>query len=245
MKRTLLLPLLIVGLTAGLVLSASAGDGIHVERAIKMMIVTDAGESVSLDLGDMEVGDSETFYTDNNVPVWVTRNESNFEILVEGEDEALTVPAFDGDEFHLGDGEFDLDVLCEDEDDCDHNITIHKHVTDGDFEIAGLDEETRARVMAMIQDKLGDAGDEASIAFIAKDGDMQVLGDGEHAWTGADGETRVKVLKLNSGSPAQRLIESGALDGLDEAKRQEILDALGSGQTTVRKRIMIRTDEDQ
>lgn len=111
---------ILFALAAVLVLTAlgAGADEPVVERQIKLKILTDAGEPVGLDLGDMTVGDTRQFFTDGGTEVTVTRLESAFEIQVEGEDEPLVVALPEGPHG---------DHSC-DGDDCDHHVIVHKIV---------------------------------------------------------------------------------------------------------------------
>ena len=245
MKRVLF-PVLLAAIALTMTLAVTADDGVHVEHQVKLRIITDAGEDLELNLGELEVGDTETFFTDAGTPVWVTRTESGFEIQVDGEDDPLIINGFGIGDFDIDVGDIDIDIECDDDEDCDKHVIIKKHIAhDGDFSL--ISDDTRAEVIAMVKERLaGGADGKAKIAFMSKDGDMQILdGDDDHVWIDADSadHANVKVLHLGGDSAAQRLIDSGALEGLDEAKRQEILDALNDGHEA-HKRVVIRTRTD-
>lgn len=80
--------------------------------------------------------------------------------------------------------------------------------------------------------KMGEEGEGHSYAFI-------------HGDEGEDADDLVWVGHM---SPAKRLLESGVLDDLDEAKRQEILDALGgegSHHVKIHKKVVVEVDEEE
>ncbi len=98
----------------------------------------------------------------------------------------------------------------------------------------------------------GDHGDHHAIFNMTGDEDKKVIirkfhGDGDdhgyHYVHAADGDDVDIVIERFSA--ADRLAESGVLDDLDEAKRQEILDALQQMEPRqIHKRVQIKIDEE-
>lgn len=83
--------------------------------------------------------------------------------------------------------------------------------------------------------KMHGEGDEHGYQFIHG-------GEGEHHWVG-DGED-IDIV-VNRFSAADRLIESGVLDDLDEAKRQEILDTLKQMEPhKIHKQVRVKVEEE-
>lgn len=216
MKRTHSLTIL-AGLAAMLLLLplAAAADE-HIEREIKIKIVTDAGEALDLDLGDLEVGDTRQFFTDDGTEVTVTRTEAGYQVEVDGETETLFIPSLHGGHgCPDGEANCEVEVRCEgDPEDCERNVFVRKHV--------------------MV------AGDgEGAAVFHGEDGEHVVIerSSDDMVWVGGD-EEGAHVMIKHMGDPAQHLIDSGVLDDLPEAKRQEILDALRAAHPPHGKRIM-------
>jgi|GEM_PF-4552622 len=219
MKKSALLALLL--LTAGAV-AASAVEPV-VEQQIRLKIMAD-DDLLDLDLSDLAVGESQQLYTESGKEVVVTRSEDSFEIQVEGRDEPIIV--------HTGAGHayaFDVEAACQDADDC-----LHRVIVNSDVEVADHD------------------GDEVhSMVFIGEDGDAHALGDQASVWVSAKDEENgegLHVIRVGGGEDAaQKLLASGALDGLDLAKRQEILDALreGSGEAKVHMKVIKKHHHDE
>ncbi len=79
--------------------------------------------------------------------------------------------------------------------------------------------------------KFHNEGDEHGYHFIH--------GEGDHHWVEAGDDVDVVIERF---SAADRLAESGVLDDLDAAKRQEILDALREMQPRMHKQVRVIVD---
>ncbi len=219
MKHALRFSLL--ALAFGVFAMPAVADEPAIEHQVRIKIVAD-DELLDVELDDLEIGDSQQFFTDSGKQVVATRTEEGYEIEIEGRDEPILVRT--GDNAYA----FSFDTDC-DGDDCPKHIAITK-----DIEISG-DGEGEARRMI----------------FMSTDGELHV-GDADHlSWTESDeGSNHLAWIEADGDAAAERLLESGALDGLDEDKRQEILDAVragagGDGETNVEVKVLkIRRDHD-
>lgn len=223
MTKPLLLALLISTLLA--LTTVVVADEPEIERHVKLKIVAD-GETLDVELDDLEVGDSQQFFTENGTEFVVTRTEDAYEFDIEGRDEPIVVSTSEHGAYA-----YNYNTACEG-DDCPRHVVIKK-----DVHIDGEGEGSGRRMIFMSTD--GDThvteGEGGAMTWIEGDGD----GEGLHFIHAGGGE-----------AAAERLLESGALDDLDEAKRQEILDAVragdGDGETNVDvKVIKIRKSGEQ
>jgi len=85
----------------------------------------------------------------------------------------------------------------------------------------------------------GDGESEHHAVFINEDGEkVEIDGEHEMTWVTAGGEHGLHVEE--GPSVADQLVESGVLDGLDTATRQDILDELKKiAETRIKKRVVI------
>jgi len=203
MRKPPFILILAATLLLALPVLAEEDEGLHVERQVKIKMVKD-GDLLELDLSDMEVGDTQQFFTESGKEVLVTRTEDAYKIAIDGEEEAIVLPVREGDNafaFATGDeGE---------------HVVIRKRIVKGDCDDG--DSDCAA----------------SSMVFVAKDGKVvmeDVTGDASWVAAGAHAHAKGHAVRLHHKSAAQRLIESGVLDDLPEAKRKEILDALKSGE---------------
>lgn len=194
----------LVAMTSVVVTGAAIADEPEIERQVKLKIVAD-GDTLDAELGDLEIGESQQLFTQEGNQVVATRTEEGYELDIEGRDEPILVRT--GDHAYA----FSFDTDCEG-DDCPRHIAVTK-----DIEIDGEGHGAGRRMV-----------------FIGDNDDIHVVGDddGDMTWIEHEGagEGGVHVIRSGDGAAAaERLIESGALDDLDDAKRQEILDALRAG----------------
>lgn len=209
MKKTLLL-------LASLAFAALAFTAIaaqpEIEHKVHLKIIAD-DDLVDVELDDLAIGDSQQLFTESGKQVVITRKEAGYEFDIEGRDEPILVRT--GTQAYA----FAHDHSC-DGDDCPQHVVIKKHVnvtTDGD-------------------------GAGQQMIFMSDDGEVHRLGDGEDVtWIAGEGsgDGKLHVIELDgASSAAERLLASGVLDSLDDAKRQEILDALRDGERKVEVKVI-------
>lgn len=229
LKTGLLLALLAL---SAWTLAATAGEP-EIDRQVKLKILAD-DEMVDLDLSHLEVGESEQLYTENGKEIVALRTEEGFEIDVEGRDEPIVVKT--GDHAYA----FSLDHDCdESDDDCTHDVIVRKNVH------------------VIHEDGEHEHGEGAhTMMFISEDGEHHAVGGHANVWISGDAEgdgegDGMQVFRFNGGGEGaiEKLLASGALDNLDETKREEILEALrsGHGEGNVRVKVIEkhRHEDDQ
>lgn len=200
-------PLLVLA-TALLALSPAsrAGEGekeVEVKKEFKIVVAGDAGlgsaEAIHLDLegDDLEIGESRQFFTDSGKEILVTRTEDGLDVEVDGED-------------------LDLDTT--------HERVVVRTEIDGD-----VDEERHVVIRTHGRTHGdGESHGEHRFHFVGEGGrEIEIDGDRVHWSTvGEDGEPHVFFVKTAGKSAAEHLEESGALDGLDPAEKERVLEAL-------------------
>ncbi len=225
LKSGLLLALLALSAFA---LVATAGEP-DIDRQVKLKILAD-DEMVELDLSHLEVGESEQLFSESGKEIVALRTEEGFEIDVEGRDEPIIVKT--GDHAYA----FSVDHHCEEsDDDCTHNVIVRKNVH------------------ILHEEDHHEHGEGAhSMVFISGEGEQHIVGGHANVWLSSEGEGEgMKVFRFNGGGEGaiEKLLASGALDNLDEAKREEILEALrsGHGEGNVRVKVIEkhRHEDDQ
>jgi len=114
-----LIPLLAVAVFALGSASLSAG-----EDKMVIALTTDDFELAETDVSDLEIGDSETFYTESGKTVDLLRTADGIEIYVDGE---LLELGLDGEKgIHEGHHivHQHIEVDCDSEEDCDMDIEL-------------------------------------------------------------------------------------------------------------------------
>lgn len=164
----------------------------------------DGSDAVVADVSDLAIGESRQIYAGDKEVV-ITNTEDGLKIDIDGE----TVDVG-------GHGQ--------------HLMKLHSRHGAGDHDVESIFTSSQANVI--VKHLAGEEG-EHGYHFISGDGEDVEIDfdmDGDHEWIDADGEHRVIVFDGVGGhsgeAAALRLEASGALEGLDEAKKQEILDAL-------------------
>lgn len=225
MKYRHLLTLLIAAITATAMtaIAAPAGDG-EEEHKVRIKMIKDSTLDLDLELENMEVGESRQHFTEDGKEVVITREEDGYKINVDDEE---------------------------------INVITEQHVkvmTGGDHKVmvmsTGAGEEN-------VDVLIGEPGEKRTMTFVGEDGEKSKFivkegahsyafstGDDDHVWVSADGETHdigdKKVVFIGKESAADKLLKSGALDDLSDEKRQEILDALKSGEPQIEKTIKVK-----
>ncbi len=174
------------------------------------------------------------------VPAFAFAGERQMEIKIVADGEVVEI---DGDDFEAGETrqsftESGKEVLItRTEDGFQLEIDgkeIDVDVPHGDhhamFNMSG-DEDKKVVIR-----KFHGVGDEHGYHFIH-------AGEGDHHWVESGDDVDVVIERF---SAADRLAESGVLDDLDEAKRQEILDTLREMEPRrIHKRVEVRVEEDE
>jgi len=123
--------------------------------------------------------------------------DSGKEVIISREEDGYTV-TIDGEEIQIGGGHHMKGLLHGMHD--SHSKIFVKHCSDG-----------------------GGDGHKC----IGADGEIDVLIDQDFEWHETDGKHRVMVMGMGDlKSPAQRLLDSGVLDKVDDETREEILEVL-------------------
>lgn len=171
-------------------------------------------DAVVADVSDLEPGESRQLYAGDKEVV-ITNTEDGLQIELDGE-----VIDIGGDLMHI------------DSEHGDH----HQVFTSSQSKV--------------IVKHLDGEGDGHGFHFITGDGeDVEIDVDADHEWIDHDGERKVvmfngggSVVDLGGEIAAAKLEASGALDDLDDDKREEILEALrgqGNSDVAVEKRVVV------
>lgn len=239
-RPALLVSLLVFGALVATALAfatfAHADEEVKVEALIKLVLDDEHAEVIELDASDMEIGDSRQLYTESGKEVVVTRGENGFEITVDGED--LDLPTVHQQKKVVivkahGEHDGEHDEL--------HEVIIHgegdyKSHSAYKFVISGEGEGGEH-----VFHHSGDGSHHA--VFISESGettDVDVDSEG-FAWATGEG---AKVMRVDGSSAAEHLEESGALDNLDEATRERILEALRKHQDGSKVRLIVTGSDD-
>jgi hypothetical protein len=230
-RPTLLVSLLVFGALIAAALAfatlAHADEDMKFEALIKLVLDDEHADVIELDASDMEIGDSRQLYTASGKEVVVTRGENGFEITVDGED--LDLPTVHQEKKvvivkahgeHDGEHQELHEVIIGGEGDHESH-SVHKIVIGGEGEHG-----------EHVFHHSGEGSHQ--MVFISEDGeatDVDIDSEG-FAWAFGDG---AKVMRVDGGSAAEHLEESGALDNLDEATRERILEALRQHQDGSKK----------
>lgn len=216
MKKTPLILILALTAIALAPLLWAHGDDAQGERRVHLRLAAD-GELLDIDdLGDLAVGESRTYYSDDGVPVTITRTENGYEVDKDGEVTTIATPhgVHVLGAAHEGDGQ----------------IFIHRqHTEKGE----GDDEDTF--IMLGGDGELLELGEEHDMAFFSGSGDAP---EGHHfVWHGAGAGCEGAL---------ERLTASGVLDEVDAETRRKIVDALASevGHSSMRT-IVIKSQHDE
>lgn len=207
----------LVCLTATLLLASPSPA--EEERRVKLLLANnpDAG-LISIETGELTVGETRSFTSENGYPVQLTRTESGYEIEVDGKTTKVALPPASGERF-----EFETSTDEEPGPDGQkRQRVIVRSVGDGKFHFNSTGNGEGAPHIVLHGDPAGkDGKDGKEVRIIRLDGKDGAPGDGElkkvHVMLGGDADLAAARAKL---------IASGALEGLDEATRQRILAAL-------------------
>ena len=119
--------------------SLSAGD-----NKMVIALATDDFELAETDVSDLEIGDSETIYTESGKTIDLLRTAEGIEIYVDGE--LLELDLHGEEEFHGGHHfvHHDVEVECDTEEDCDVDINLESlHGEDHHEKVIIIKKETK------------------------------------------------------------------------------------------------------
>lgn len=180
------------------------------ERRIKLMLDNNPEAGlIDIETGELEVGETRSFSSENGQPVLLTRVEAGFEIEVGGKKTLIELPATRGEGFEFqtftrdepgADGKPRQRVIVK-RMDGDSKVLFHGDADGPQVEIHG--------------DPAAPHGKEVRIVRIGEG-----HGDAQKVHVMVKGEADLAAARA-------KLIASGALEGLDAAARERILAALG------------------
>lgn len=187
-----------------------AGEDHDGERhhKVKIKIAGDGNGVESFDFGDIEVGETRQFFTDSGKEVTITRDEDNYTVNVDGKDIDIHTSGHHGASVIDIDGEEGHKVKV---------ITKTMHISG--------DGEEGENVFVF---KTG--GEHGEHVFHSEHGDEH----GEHSfvWISDDEGSKSHDFVIKKSNVLSHVLESDALDGLDEETRERIIKAIKEGEKT-------------
>lgn len=197
-------------------------DGKH--HKMKIKIAGDGAGVESFDIGELEVGETHQLFTEEGKEVNITRDEDGYTVNVDGKDIDI----------HTG----------------GHHTGSHHGAS---FIAVDGDEGHKVKVITKTM-SFSDDGEESENVFVFA-GDGEEGEHGEHAFVWVSDDENAKGHDMSFMIKKQdvlgHVLESKALDGLDEATRQRIIEAIKEGEQASRphrihgtKTIVIKSDED-
>ncbi len=182
-------------------------------KHIKLVLQTDpAAGAVTIETGDLALGETRSFTSEKGRPVLLTRTEQGFEIDVDGKKTVVDLPPAGGDGFEFETTEEMEGESAGGEKQVQRRVIVHRL---GDGAAVQVHGEGSPHIAIHRGDPAG-AGREVRIVHLGEGHGK--AGEAVHLVMGGDGQFA---------AARAQLLASGALDGLEPAARQKILAALG------------------
>lgn len=177
-------------------------------RKVKLVFVNDEAQPVVFEGDELGLGETRHVNAEDGTPLTLTRTEKGYSIEVEGRTIELAMPEIPGGGQGQGFRWVSADVEGAEGGDGavkKHQVIIHEVKGGGDAEIEVVGPGAhKVEKRIMVHGAPGDGKKTVRVIVEGKDGEKAEL--------------------------KARLLASGALDGLDDASRQKVLDALGDRQ---------------
>ena len=190
------------------------------KHEVKIKIQQD-GDLIDLEAQDMEVGETRQSFSDSGKEILLTRTEEGYDLTVDGKQ--VDIGMAHGDRHsvfvHSGDSE-------------DAKVMVRKIMVEGKG-------DGEAHGFHFIHGEEGDE-DHGTHHWVQKGDEAH----GTHHWVQKGDDSHVFMIERVN--PADHLVESGVLDGLDEETRQNILETLREIEPDIqiKKQINVQIHDD-
>ncbi len=210
-----------VTLITALLVTGSFVFAHEVEERHKMKLMFGA-DAEAIEIEDMEVGETRQFFTEEGKEVVITRGEQGYELTVDGKEINILSP---GD--HHGASFIDIDGIDVEEGEGLVKVSVKGMV------MGEADGEGEANVFVFSGDDEGEHGEHESFT-----------------WTEQGGEDAAVSIFVQKSDILSQVLESGVLDQVDEAARDEIIRVIkeaeaSEGHHVIRKKIVRVHEEDE
>lgn len=214
-------------------LLAVAGLSFAHEGESHQMKIVVGGDADTFEIGELEVGETRQLFTESGKEVVITRNESGYEVNVDGKEINIVSPGHHStsyvqiDREGEGDGEATIDVMVK-------GFT-GGHGEENVFIVKGDDD-----------------GGEHAYVWHGKDGEEHEIEGNVMFFGNGEGHEGQSFVFRKQSRVLDHVLESEVLDQLDEATRQQIIDVIKEAEKegpmrrfhTGTHTIVIDSDED-